>query len=478
MRQVSILFSVLIFGSGFSLADDRPNILLILADDLSWADLGCYGHPLHETPNFDRLASRGVRFTQAYSSAPICSASRAALLTGKTTARLGFEFVVKPEAGSQTIPNVPLKTPPFTLDLPLEEITIAEQLGSAGYETAFFGKWHLNQHYKRYLGWSPTHGPKKQGFQIAEEDFGSHPYSYWGKKEDREFDDSIEPNTFPDDSMVGRANAFLRQKHEKPFFLMLSHFFVHDPDHTRLRWLYEKYHAKLPEGRRRKEKAHYAAMVSTLDHLVGETLTALDETGLQESTLIVFTSDNGGHPNYAGNAPLRGSKWNLYEGGIRVPMIASWPGKTPVGETCDSPVIGYDLLPTFAELGESKIEQAIDGSSFVKLLSAPKEKQADRPIFWHFPYYHPEKKFAKAPGEIGIDDGVTSKTRPHSAVRLGSKTLIHFFENNQFEMYDVATDLGQSGDLIDRDHSEVERRKKILKHFLRESKARIPQPAN
>ncbi len=478
MRQASILFSVLIFGSGFSLADDRPNILLILADDLSWADLGCYGHPLHETPNLDRLALGGVRFTQAYSSAPICSASRAALLTGKTTARLGFEFVVKPEAGSQTIPNVPLKTPPFTLDLPLEEITIAEQLGSAGYETAFFGKWHLNQHYKRYLGWSPTHGPKKQGFQTAEEDFGSHPYSYWGKKEDRVFDDSIEPNTFPDDSMVDRANAFLRQKHEKPFFLMLSHFFVHDPDHTRLRWLYEKYHGKLPEGRRREEKAHYAAMVSTLDHLVGETLTALDETGLQESTLIVFTSDNGGHPNYAGNAPLRGSKWNLYEGGIRVPMIARWPGKTPVGEICDSPVIAYDLMPTFAELGESKIEQTIDGSSFVKLLSAPKEKQADRPIFWHFPYYHPEKKFAKAPGKIGIDDGVTSKTRPHSAVRLGSKILIHFYENNQFEMYDVATDLSQSGDLIDSDNSEAKIRKGILNHFLRESKARIPQPAN
>ncbi len=140
LRKSILPVFLLVFFTISSRASDRPNILLILADDLSWADLGCYGHPLHETPNLDRLASGGVRFTQAYSSAPICSASRAALLTGKTTARLGFEFVVKPEAGSQTIPNVPLKTPPFTLDLPLEEITIAEQLGAAGYETAFFGK--------------------------------------------------------------------------------------------------------------------------------------------------------------------------------------------------------------------------------------------------------------------------------------------------------------------------------------------------
>lgn len=468
----SVFFALLLSIPAFS--EERPNILLILADDLSWADLGSYGHPLHETPNLDQLAGEGIRFTNAYASAPICSASRAALMTGKTTARLGFEFVVKPEPGSQTIPNLPLKSPPFTLNLPLGERTLAEMLGEGGYETAFFGKWHLNQHYLRYLGWSPTHGPKSKGFQTAEEDFGSHPYGYWSSKKHRAFDPAIPAGTFPEDSMVERAIAFLLKERDQPFFLMVSHFFVHDPNNTRVEWLYQRYFDQISENdSRREKKAHYAAMVTTLDHLVGETMDALKKSGKADSTLVVFTSDNGGHPNYAGNAPLRGSKWNLYEGGIRVPMMARWPGQIPAGETCETPVIGYDLFPTFAEVSGQMAEGEIDGRSILPLLKSPIAEFAERPLIWHFPYYHPEKGFAKAPEAIGIDDGETSQTRPHSAIRLGSKILLHFYETGERELYDLEVDRAEQSAL--QDSPDAKSMGKMLGDYLGEVNARLPE---
>ncbi|MEM6692175.1 MAG: sulfatase-like hydrolase/transferase, partial [Planctomycetota bacterium] len=211
-----------------------PNIVLILADDLAWKDLACYGHPWHETPHIDRLASQGIRFTNAYASAPICSASRASLLTGKTTARLGFEFVTKNKPGFQQLDvETPLRAPPITLNLALSETTIAETLASAGYATAFFGKWHLNTHHKRYLGWSPTHGPHKQGFQLATEDFGNHPYA-WRQKPAKPL---TQPGSFPKDSLVNQACDYLKQPGKKPHFAMVSHFYVHTPVKTPCAWL-------------------------------------------------------------------------------------------------------------------------------------------------------------------------------------------------------------------------------------------------
>ncbi|MEM9282569.1 MAG: sulfatase [Verrucomicrobiota bacterium] len=423
------------------LAAERPNILLILADDLGWSDTGCYGNPWFETPHLDRLAQQGLLFRQAYCAAPICSASRAALLTGKTTAELGFEFVTKPRPGYQSV-DAPLRAPPFTLDLALEETTMAEALGEAGYLTAFFGKWHLNQHYGRYLGWSPTHGPNSQGFQVAEEDFGNHPYSYWQLKEKRSFLEGIAEGEFLEDSMTQRAIRFLQKDHEKPFFLMVSHFYVHDPNHTRLKWLHDHYHEKVPADHpRRNALAHYGAMVTTLDHHVGELLDALEVTGKAENTLIVFTSDNGGHPNYAGNAPLRGSKWNLYESGIRVPMIARWPGVIPEATTCSEPVWSLDLFPTLSEIAAFNLTGDRVGQSLTRLFRNPSTKlqgaDPDRKMVWHFPYYHPEKGYSDAPGAIGIDDGIISQTKPHSAIRVGSRKLLHFYESERDEAYDI-----------------------------------------
>ncbi|MCA9084256.1 MAG: sulfatase-like hydrolase/transferase, partial [Planctomycetaceae bacterium] len=340
-------FSLSMFSDVTAAEVGSPNILFILADDLAWADPHCYGHPWHATPNIDRLASLGMRFTQAYAPAPICSASRAAILTGKTPARLNFEFVTRDKPGDQEIdaPTL-LRAPPLTLNLPAAEVTMAEVLRDCGYQTAFFGKWHVSAHHQRYLGWSPTHGPRQQGFEVAEEDFGSHPYS-WGKTPPETIN---EAGWFPEDSMVRRVTEFLQREHDRPWFVMASQFYVHTPVKTPCHWLLEKYEQLIPAGTpSRKQRIAYAAFVETLDHYVGRIIDAVPSED-RANTVIVFTSDNGGHPEYAANGPLRGSKWNLYEGGIRVPLVVRWPHGFQGGSVCHGPVTGCDLMPTFAAL--------------------------------------------------------------------------------------------------------------------------------
>lgn len=456
-----------------SSATEQPNILFILADDLGWSDLGCYGNEIFETPNLDKLAADGIRFTQAYSPAPICSASRAATLTGKTTAQTGFEFVTKNEPGSQSL-LAPLLAPPFTLNLDLEETTVAEALLPPGYQAAFFGKWHLNQHYERYLGWSPTHGPKNHGFNMAKEDFGNHPYSYWRKKSDRTFLPTKE-GAFPADSLTDQAIQFITADHDDPFFCFLSHFYVHDPVHTRIKWLYEKYLTKLDEKHPRREIfAKYGAMITTLDHHVGQVVDALDESGKRKDTLIVFTSDNGGHPNYAGNAPLRGSKWNLYEGGIRVPMIASWEGRITTGTVSSEAVSSLDLYPTFLALAGLEAGKTLAGASLLPLLTRTTDFNRTKPLVWHFPYYHPEKGYSEAPDSIGINDGFTSKTKPQSAIREGDWKLIYFWESERGELYNLDLDPSEQNNLVYSHSEQADKLGTLLFEYLRKHEARMP----
>ena len=461
-----------IFAAASCPAAKPPNILFILADDLGWSDVGCYGHVYHETPHLDSLAQQGMRFTQAYAPAPICSASRAAFLTGKTPARLQFEFVTKDKPGSQKL-GQPLQAPPYPTDLPLEEITAAEVLSPAGYFPAYYGKWHLNMHHGGYLGWSPTHGPLQQGFAEGDADFGGHPYAYM-KSDDRS-DLDLREGEFPPDALTDKVIAFLQRPHAQPFFVQWSHYYVHDPIHTRCRWLFEKYRAKLPAAVS-DERVAYAAMVTTLDHEIGRILTLLKLMGLAQETMIVFTSDNGGHPNYTGNSPLRGSKWNLYEGGIRVPFIVRWPGHTPVGSVCDAPVHGCDLLPTFAELAGA-VAKPVDGTSIVPLLNDPSSKLPERAMIWHFPFYHPEKGFDKAPKRIGISDFATSQTRPQSAIRVGRHKLIHFAEDNRDELYDLEKDPGETSDLSATDPALTIRLHERLMLTLKSSDARFATPS-
>jgi len=464
-----LLSSFLIQRSSF--AAQRPNILFILADDLSWSDLACYGHPYHQTPNLDRLAEQGMRFTHAYAPAPICSASRAALLTGKTPARLHFEFVTKDKPGTQKL-SQPLQSPPYPTNLPLEEITMAEVLAPAGYTTGFFGKWHVSQHHEGYLGWSPTHGPFQQGFAEGSSDFGSHPYVYHADKGLK--DRVMENGQYPHDSLTDHALRFIRKHRDERFLLYLSHYYVHDPIHSRCRWLVDDYRTKLPEGSD-PVRAEYAAMVETLDYEVGRITGLLLALGLHDNTLVIFTSDNGGHPNYTGNAPHRGSKWNLYEGGIRVPFIVRWPGRTPANAVCAQPVHGCDLLPTFAELAEVKTG-SVDGISLAPLFQDAKHRLPERAMIWHFPFYHPEKAFTKAPPKIGINDFTTSQTRPHSAIRVGSHKLLHFDEDGRDELYDLASDPGETSNLVSSRPELAKQLRERLQTELQQSQARFATP--
>ena len=469
MRSSALLIVAVVLVAS-SHGAERPNILLILADDLAWSDPACCGHPWHATPNLDALARDGMRFTSGYAPAPICSASRASILTGKTTARLGFEFVTKNEAGFQRIEGeTSLKAPPFTLNLPLEEKTIPEYLNEFGYETAFFGKWHLNAHHGRYLGWSPEFGPRAQGFHTAEEDFGSHPYR-WGKRTPEPIKAKGE---LPQDTMIERAIAFLQQDRKQPFFLMVSLFHVHTPVRTRCQWLIDKYEQKVPrDSPNREQRVTYAAFVEEMDHHVGTLLAVLDEAGLREKTLVVFTSDNGGHPQYTANGPLRGSKWNLFEGGIRVPLIARWPKQIPEETVRSTPVIGYDLLPTFVELAGGAARE-VDGVSLVSQLKDPMHA-LDRSLLWHFPYYHPERGYKDARDEIGINDFAVSKTRPQSALRHGDYKLLYFHEDQSVELYDLANDLGEQKDVSESQRELTGKLKRELQERLREADARMP----
>ncbi len=451
-----------------------PNIVFILSDDLAWSDLACYGHPYHHTPNLDRLAAQGMRFSQAYAPAPICSASRAAILTGKTPARLHFEFVTKDKAGQQNLKQ-PLQSPPYTLNLPLQETTLAEVLAPAGYRTGFFGKWHVSQHYQGYLGWSPTHGPMQQGFAEGSSEFGSHPYGYKAHPELKST--PVADGTFPDDALADAALGFLRKHRDERFFLYLSQYYVHDPVYSRCRWLIEKYRAKLPKDAP-PVRAAYAAMVETLDHQVGRVLDELDKLKLTDNTLIVFMSDNGGHPDYTANAPLRGSKWNLYEGGIRVPFILRWPEHVPANSTSSTVVHGCDLLPTLCAAADVKLNAAEhDGVSLLPVFKAPGASlKRTRPLLWHFPYYHPEKAFAKAPAKIGVADFVMSQTRPHSAIRVDDWKLIRFDEDSRVELYDLKSDPAEQTNMATVKPEVAAQLHALLDEELKVHHARFAQP--
>ncbi|MDP3071913.1 MAG: sulfatase [Opitutaceae bacterium] len=455
----------------------RPNIVFILADDLGWRDLRCYGSEWHDTPNLDRLAREGTRFTHGYAAAPICSASRVALLTGRSPARLGFEFVTK-EPNAKPPDRHALTPPPYPLNLPLEEITLAEVLGPAGYTTGYFGKWHVSQHTGGYLGWSATHGPLQQGFVEGEQEFGSHPYG----------DAALSPKArtaklpagdYGRDALTEKAVAFLRahRSDAKPFYLHLAHYYVHTPIRSRAAWLVEKYAARLPAGTDLR-RAVYGAMVETLDHLVGDLLRVLDELGLAHNTLVVFTSDNGGHPEFAANGPLRGSKWNVYEGGLRVPWIVRWPGHVPAGATSDVPFIGTDLLPTLAAAAGASLPRGVtlDGRNVLPLWTGtkPTAAEAGRAFVWHFPYYHPETGYAQALAKIGVNDFAVSQTRPQSTLHAGDWKLVHFYEDDRDELYRLSADASEQTDLAVREPAVARDLRRRLDEELRIQGARFP----
>lgn len=412
-----------------SAQDRRPNVVLIVADDLGAADLSCYGSRYHHTPSLDRLAGEGVRFTQGYAACPVCSPTRAALMTGKYPARLHLTDWLP---GRPDMPAQRLLRPPFCQQLPLEETTLAEVLHAAGYATASIGKWHLG---------GAGFEPQKQGFDLnIAGDAAGTPKSYFAPYgRDGKFMpglDQAPTGEYLTDRLTAEAEKFIDQNRDRPFFLYLPHFAVHTPLSGKEDLV--RKHEEKPKPALPQNNPIYAAMLESLDDSVGRVLRKLDELKLAEKTVIVFTSDNGGLATVEGpntpatsNAPLREGKGYLYEGGLRVPLLVKWPGGAKPGNVCETPACSIDLVPTVAEICGVPAPTAIDGVSLVPLLRQSGDLPR-RTLFWHYPHYS------------------NQGGRPGGAIRDGDDKLIEFYDTGRLELFNLKNDPGESTNLTDK----------------------------
>jgi arylsulfatase A-like enzyme len=410
-------------------------VVFILADDLGWTDLGCQGSKYYRSPNIDKLAAEGLRFTHAYTCGPNCQPTRAALMSGQYGPRTGIYTVGSIDRFDWK--SRPLRPVDNVQKLPLDRKTAGDVMRSAGYATGLFGKWHLGE--------DDTHHPAKRGFDEAIVSMGRH------------FDFVTRPKVeYPKgaylaDFLSDRAIDFIRRHREEPFFLYLPHFGVHAPFEAKAD-LIARFKDQPPDGGHKNPT--YAAMIASVDESVGRVLAVLDELKLAENTVVIFSSDNGGVGGYireglkkAGditdNAPLRSGKGSLYEGGVRVPWIVRWPGKVPAGVT-DTPIISVDLLPTLIELSGARppVNQPLDGVSMVECFASGGRKSPTRDLFWHFPGY------------LGAGEG-TWRTTPAGAIRSGDWKLIEFFEDGSKELYNLRADQSQHMNLAEKNPDKV-----------------------
>ena len=422
--------------------NESPNIIIIQVDDLGWADISVQGSTFYETPNIDRLASAGIRFTNGYASAAVCSPSRAALMTGKYPARLGITDWIRAEFQGGTIPedlrnptefvgdsDKPLLTPPNPLWLEHEEITIAELLAEAGYKTAHIGKWHLG---------STKWYPGTQGFDIniGGADLGEPPSYFDPYRSERVGSiPTLEPREegeYLTDREVWEAVHFIEENAGTSFFLHLAHYAVHTPIQAK-ETLIEYYNGKPPTF---QDNPVYAAMVHSVDESVGLIIQKLKELGLYENTFIIFTSDNGGldRGDATRNNPFRSGKGYPYEGGIRVPFIVSWPGVVEAANVSHEPVQSIDILPTIMDAaGIARPDtQKLDGISLWEhILSGGDRALGREELIWHFPHYRQGRTIP-----------------PYSIIRSGEWKLIKWWEGPEFELYNLVNDIGETQNLV------------------------------
>jgi arylsulfatase A len=461
-----------------------PNVVLFLVDDLGARDLGCYGSPVYETPHVDAFAAQAVRFTQAYAACHVCSPTRASLLSGQYPARLQLTDWLP---GRKDFTFQRLSSADIHEHLPLEVVTLAEVLREHGYATGHFGKWHLGE---------DLHSPLQQGFdvQLPRWNKGWPKTGYFPPFEMEGLTGG--PGEYLTDRLTDEALAFIRQHQERPFFLYLSHFAVHDPIQGP-EDLVEKYRLKLKamppaEGaayvleanpddeaalsrgeldrlldereyrgfrvlprrtvkiRQRQDNPHFAAMVESMDRSFGRVLATLKALQIEEDTIVIFTSDNGGMSaaNFGrperkiaadtldaafstSNLPLRGGKGWLYEGGLRVPLLIAWPGQGRKGIDCNVPVVTPDLYATILEMlgAAPPVDQPVDGMSLTGLLQTD-EALPREAIYWHFPHYS--------------NHGTQS---PGGAIRRGDMKLIEYFENGTLQLFNLREDPGEQQDL-------------------------------
>ena len=431
----------------------KPNIILIFIDDLGWKDIGCYGNDFVETPNIDDLASDGIRFTNFYAAGAVCSPTRCAVQSGQNQARVGITAHIP----GHWRPFERVITPRPTMALPLDVVTVAESLKSAGYATGYIGKWHL--------GTGPQFQPDHQGYDFSAVIGGPHlpgRYRVQGRK-----DLIPKSGQYRTEFEADLSIDFIRKNREKPFFLMLSPFAVHIPLGA-MSAKVEKYRAKAEKTGRELPHPIYAAMIEHCDDMVGRIVAAVDEMQLSENTMIVFTSDNGGlYKRYdyresaddlvSSQAPLKGEKGSLHEGGIRVPLIIQYPAAIKSPAICEEPAISYDFYPTFVDVAGAKLPelQTIDGMSLVPLLSNP-DSQLDRnALHWHYPHYHHD--------------------RPASAIRERDWKLIEYIDGTgDIELYNLAEDLGESRNLSREKPGRTADLKRKLAKWRTEVIARMP----
>jgi arylsulfatase A-like enzyme len=465
------------------MASTRPNIIFILIDDMGWKDVGCYGSSFYDTPVLDQLASDGVRFTDAYCASPVCSPTRASLLSGKYPARVGvtdwidWGHVIHPAQGL-------LVDAPYVDHLPTEEKSLATTLKEHGYATWHVGKWHLGdrEYYPDRHGFDVNLGGCEWGFPV------NGFFSPWGLPTLSEG----QQGQYLQDRLTDEAISLIKENRDKPFFLNLWYYSVHIPieakdEHIAL----YKQKAKemgidtleaFEEGEHfpcdhKKDKRivrriiqsdpTYAAMIYSLDQNIGRVLDTLRETGIEEDTIVIFTSDNGGLATAEGsptcNAPLSEGKGWMYEGGTREPLLVYWPGVTSPGRICDVPVTSPDFYPTILEMAGLPLqpEQHVDGVSLVPLLQGENKagnSTLDREaIYWHYPHY-------------GNQGG-----RPGASIRRGDYKLIYFFEDEHVELYNLRDDIEEEHDLAHSQQSMAREMKDMLFQWFTEVQARFPR---
>ncbi len=443
----------------------RPNIVFILADDLGWADLGCYGNQFNETPALDALAAQGILFTQAYATCPVCSPSRASIMTGKTPVATGI---------TDWLPGRKLTTGPVASDrllaadtqqhLALAETTLAEVLRAQGYATGLFGKWHLG---------GPGHFPEQQGFEVAVgKPHGGSPLSYfypYQNKNAQSEDLNLggQPGEYLTDRLTDEALKFMGQHQDRPFFAFISHHAVHTPIVAKPE-LVEKYRQNLQGGPEEAPRnPRYAALLESLDQSVGKIMAFLTANGLAERTIVVFTSDNGGlaveegpHTPATLNTPLRQGKGHVYEGGVRVPLLMRVPGVPPHRQA--GPVWGADFYPTLLALAQVPVPnpQAVEGANFARQLTSLGKKAPRRTLYWHYPHYS------------------NQRGKPAAAIREGDWKLVQHYENEQIELYNLATDPGEQTDLRAQYAQRAAKLLAKLDAWRRKYGAVLPTPRN
>jgi arylsulfatase A len=459
MRRFFILLALFVPATAVR-AEPPPkyNFVFILIDDLGWHDLGCYGSTFFQTPNIDKLAASGVRFTNGYAACPVCSPTRASIMAGKYPARLHLTDWLP---GRTDRPSQKLLRPKIRQQLPLEEVSLARALKPAGYVSASIGKWHLGG--KGFL-------PENHGFDlnIAGASRGSPPgyfFPYRMPKNSAPFLPGSKEGEYLTDRLTQEAETFLEQNKDRPFFLYFAHYAVHIPLQAK-KDVVARYQAKAKPGQPQHNPV-YAAMIESVDESVGRIVKKLDELKLRDRTVIVFTSDNGGlsvpegpHTPATSNAPLRAGKGYLYEGGIRVPLIVSWPGVAGEGRVLyDIPIFSMDFYPTFLEIAgvRGHLKHKPDGVSLVPLL---KEKESRAPkrdaLFWHYPHYS------------------NQGGRPGGAVRKGDFKLIEFYEDGKLELYNLKDDWSEKTDLAAKMPEKVKELRQMLQDWRKEVGAQMP----